>query len=164
MRTAAAWSLLARGRVAARPVSTEFRSEGMGGCKRCPERRIPAVQTSVRHFSRAGSKVSMAEVHHDQFCLGPTGRMFVASGYAPGQESFFFSKEESMVPASSAILVELFCCAAMQKQQAFRLINKSSTHLWCEKWNIYACQSNISVLQHHALLMPDGGWSKYQLV
>lgn len=87
-------------------------------------------------------------------------KCFLAFRHAAGQ-SFPMGYEPQTF---SDIIAELFCYSAMQKQQAFRLINKSSTHLWCEKWNIYACQSNVSVLQPHALLMPDGGWSKYQLV
>lgn len=87
-------------------------------------------------------------------------KCFLAFRHAAGQ-SFPMGCEPQTF---SVVIAELFCYSAMQKQQAFRLINKSSTHLWCEKWNIYACQSNVSVLQPHALLMPDGGWSKYQLV
>lgn len=45
----------------------------------------------------------------------------------------FFPPRIGMAQALSVILAELFCYSAMQKQQAFRLINKSSTHLWCEK-------------------------------
>lgn len=87
-------------------------------------------------------------------------KCFLAFRHAAGQ-----SFPKGCEPQTcSVVIAELFCYSAMQKQQAFRLINKSSTHLWCEKWNIYACQSNVSVLQPHALLMPDGGWSKYQLV
>ena len=114
---------------------------------------------STRRFSKASPKVVMAKIYLDNFRLGPL-EMFFSFQTCTGQ-SFPMGCEPQTF---SVVVAELFCYSAMQKQQAFRLINKSSTHLWCEKWNIYACQSNISVLQPHALLMPDGGWSKYQLV
>lgn len=114
----------------------------------------------TRLFYKAGPKVVMSRIYFDNFGLRPLETFFSLQTCCWSKLSNGIWAIDFLRRCSWVIL--LF--SAMQKQQAFRLINKSSTHLWCEKWNIYACQSNISVLQPHALLMPDGGWSKYQLV